>query len=183
MSNVFANQFRDIAATFRIREDLRSSALGLIDSQPILGKAIDGSGRDVIFKAILKQLVLGDLTLEQAYKHTEVSLPRRDSIHSEDNRVFPSGWGERLVRVQYSRFYNQATIEHLIAQKYTHGFIPHSIDEDSDSKCSVAMAGRSHLLSTLHQRLISAYAKGLYSEDVKIPHHPHCTHVVTLIGS
>lgn len=183
MSNVFANQFRDIPSTLQIREDLRSSALALIGTQPILGKALDGPGRVDTFRAVLKQLVLGAITPEQAYESTETLLPRNDSPYSHDNRVFASGWGERLVRSQYSRFYNQAAIEHLIAQKHTHGFVPHSVDEDRTSQCSVGMAGRMHLLTTLRQRLLDAYEKGNHSEDLKIPHHPHCTHVVILIES
>lgn len=179
MSNLYANEFSDISATLAERKDLRQAVLQLIDNQPVWAKALEGGDRLTRFRTILKKLVTGEMDLIEAYQGTTVELPRDGSIHVHNNRVFPKDWAERLVRTEYSRFYNQAVMEKLLAEGNTQCFVPHSSQEKPDSKCSIYLAGRVHDLKVLYDRLIEAHSKGNYSSDLKIPDHPHCTHVVT----
>jgi hypothetical protein len=77
------------------------------------------------------------------------------------------------------RYYNQAVLEALSKAGDTRCFVPHSRDEKGDSLCSQDLAGAEHDVKPLLDRLIDQYERGNWSKDVvKIPGHPHCTHVV-----
>ena len=109
----------------------------------------------------------------------ETQLPPTGSSYGTDRRVFPNGWAERLIRTQYSRFYNQAVLGHLEDAGQKRCFVPRSKSQDDGSKCSIDFAGRAHDVSELRQNMASAYAEGKFVEGMKkIPEHPHCTHVV-----
>jgi len=146
--------------------------------QDMPGKATEGGDRLDQFRAILVELIQGRVSLVQAVMLVQQRLPREQSTHSANNRVFPFGWEERLVRTQFSRLYNQAVLEHLIAIGETHCFVAHSSDEAPESACSVALAGQTHEVAVLHTRLVESYVRGVFTKTVKIPDHPHCTHVV-----
>ena len=92
--------------------------------------------------------------------------------------MFASGWAERLVRTQFSRFYNQAVLQQLTAHGDTECFVPHSASEQASSQCSQLLAGRTHNVQGLLTLLADSYALGQFSKTPKIPDHPHCTHVV-----
>jgi hypothetical protein len=179
MLKAWANEFADIPAVLAGRPDLQDAVLVLINEQPMPGKVTEGGNRLSRFRAILKSLADGTTGLQEACHRTELELPRLESIHGGNNRVFASGWAERLVRTQYSRFYNQAVMEQLLAEGAVSCFIPHSSSEDSGSKCSRLLAGGSHDLRLLYDRLLNSYARGNWTSDLKVPEHPHCTHVVT----
>lgn len=183
MSSVLANDFNKILSVLSQNDKLRISTLDLINNQPIPGKATEGGDRLEKFKAILIDLINNQIDLTEAYKRTNVELPRQTSCHSSNNKVFPAHWEERLVRTQLSRFYNQAVMEKLLEEGETHCFVPHSSAEAHDSSCSLLLAGSSHDLKMLYNRLVDSYAKGNWTKEVKIPNHPHCTHVVTKISS
>jgi len=178
---LYAKQFSEISNILEQRADLRDYIINLIDQQPIPGKVTEGNDRLLSFREILKSLVKGQISLVDACVRTEKDLPRELSIHAANNKVFASGWAERLIRTQYSRFYNQAVMEILLAAGQTKCFVPHSTDEDQSTNCSMLLAGRIHDLKTLYDRLIDTYANGNWSKDPKIPDHPHCTHVITPI--
>lgn len=178
MARVYANEFRDIASTLSQNTELRDAILRLIDEQPVPGKVTEGGDRLLRFKEILKRVVRDEIRLAEAFYQTETELPRESSFHGANNRVFPSGWAERLVRTQFSRFYNQAVLEQLMSEGQTQCFVPHSSEEDRGSKCSMFLAGSAQDIRTLYNRLIESYARGNWSGDLKIPEHPHCTHVI-----
>jgi len=178
MSKVYAKEFRNISATLSENTELRDAVLRLIDEQPVPGKVTEGGDRLLRFKEILKQLVRGEIGLSEAYYRAEAEIPRESSFYAANNRVFPSGWAERLVRTQFSRFYNQAVMEQLISEGQTQCFVPHSSEEDGGSKCSMFLAGSAHDIKVLYNRLVESYAQGNWSKDLKIPEHPHCTHVI-----
>ena len=100
------------------------------------------------------------------------------SKYATDSRVFPSGWAERLVRIQLSRFYNQAVLEMLIEKGKTQCYVPHSKHEELNTNCSKMLAGNTHEIKELYDKLIRTYENGVYDKEVKIPDHPHCTHVI-----
>jgi hypothetical protein len=179
MSIIWANEFGEISTVLAERTDLRFAVLALISEQPIPGKVTEGGDRLSRFREIMKALVAGTIGLSEAHRGTEIQLPRLGSIYGSNNRVFASGWAERLVRTQYSRFYNQAVMEQLLGEGAVSCFIPHSSAEDSGSRCSRLLAGGSHDLRVLYDRLINSYANGNWTGDLKVPEHPHCTHVVT----
>ena len=179
MSKVWANEFGEIPGVIAERTDLRNAVIALITEQPMPGKVTEGGDRLIRFREIMKALTAGTISLSGACRMTEIQLPRLESIYGGNNRVFASGWAERLVRTQFSRFYNQAVMEELLREGAVSCFIPHSSDEDSGSKCSRLLAGGSHDLRILYDRLMNSYAKGNWTSDLKVPEHPHCTHVVT----
>jgi len=179
MYSRYAHQFSEIPATLAEVPELREEILRLIDAEPMAGKVTEGGDRLDNFRLILRQLVTGEIDLSAAYYLTERELPRSQSIHAADNRVFPSGWAERLVRTQFSRFYNQAIMEDSMNDGETECYVPHSSEEDGNSECSLTLAGRTHDLKLLHDRLIASYRNGNWSREPKIPGHPHCTHVIT----
>lgn len=178
MAEVYAQDFHGIAAVLAQNSELRVRVLLLIEVQPMPGKVTEGGDRMARFRAILVDLVNGQIDLQRAIHRTQAELPRQMSLHSSNNRVFCQDWDERLVRTQLSRFYNQAVMEKLLEDGETMCHVPHSAAEQSDSKCSMVLAGRNHDLRSLYNLLISSYAQGNWSQVVKIPDHPHCTHVI-----
>ena len=179
MSEVLANDFNEILSVLSQNDELRSAVLRLAETEPVAGKVTEGGNRLAHFRQILQDLVNNEIDLQEAFLRVHDELPRNTSLHGNNNRVFPDGWEERLMRTQLSRFYNQAVMEKLLAEGETECFVPHSSSEDSASPCSSQLAGRNQNLNTLHSRLVESYGQGNFSRDVKIPNHPHCTHVVT----
>lgn len=178
MNRSYANDYKEIPAALAHNDPLRRRTVALVESDPILGKAFQGPGRTEAFRDILRELALGRLIEGQAIRRTNRELPRHQSPHAASNRVFPSSWEERLIRMQFSRFYNQAVLEELIERGEEHCFVEHSSAEDSDTPCSTVLAGRTHRVEHLHRLLVEAYAQEQYSREPRIPNHPHCTHVV-----
>ena len=182
MSEELANEFSQILPTLSQNDELRAAILSLIDAEPIPGKATEGGNRLEQFRQILRDLANNQIGLQEAFLRVSRDLPRNTSPHSSSNRVFADGWEERLVRIQLSRFYNQAVMEKLIAEGETECFVPHSSSEDATSPCSSQLAGSNQNLNTLHSLLTQAYGQGDFAtKGVKIPNHPHCTHVVTRV--
>lgn len=179
MSTIYAADFSGIPGALVQNDALRSIILKLIAAQPMAGKVTEGGSRLQTFRGILGDLAEGKIDLQTAFRRTETELPRSQSIHAASNRVFAANWAERLVRTQYSRFYNQAVMETLLAEGQTHCFVPHSAQEDSSSNCSRQLAGTNHSVRTLYDLLRRSYEDGVFGREIKIPDHPHCTHVIT----
>ena len=179
MADRYANEFSEIATTLAADGDLRAAVDALAATEAMPGKVTEGDGRLDRFRAILRDLIAGRISLDQAYQRTGQELPRSQSPYAGDNRVFATGWEERLVRTQLSRCYNQAVLEALSAQGYTRCYVPHSSAEKPDSRCSRELAGANQDLAMLRERLIQSYRDGNWTKEPKIPEHPHCTHTVT----
>jgi hypothetical protein len=124
MSDILASDFTEVLTVFSQNDELRNAALALIANQPMPGKVTEGEERLEEFRVILTDLVNGQIDLTEAYERTSVDLPRQASPHSGNNRVFPDGWEERLVRTQLSRFYNQAVMEKLLSEGENECFVP-----------------------------------------------------------
>lgn len=179
MTEEYANDFTEIPQTLEANSALRVAVVAVVEREAMPGKATEGSDRLERFRRILIDLVNGRLSLEGAYERTEQELSRDTSPHRDDNRVFAAGWAERLVRTQLSRCYNQAVMEKLLSEGATMCFVPHSSAEDPGTACSLELAGGHHELQPLYERLTRAYRDGVWSREVKIPNHPHCTHTIT----
>ena len=182
-ARVFAREFSEIPAVLSQNTDLRDGIYALVASEPIEGKMTEGGTRLVRFREIMERLVSGEIDLAEAVHRTGVHLASDDSPHRWSRRVFPKGWAERLVRTQYSRFYNQGVLGTLLAQGAAHCFVPHSSAEDPGSPCSVHMAGREHDVRSLYDGLVAAYGQGLWDQQHKIPDHHYCTHVVVPLSN
>lgn len=180
MSNQYAEDFFDIPTALVMNGDLLQLVVSLIESDSIPGKVLedDSGNRLEVFRHILTELANGEIGLETAYQQTQTRLPIHTSPHSSNSRVFSDRWAERLVRTQLSRFYNQAVLKQLLEIGAENCFVPHSEAEKLSSSCTQELAGRQHLVSMLYDRLIDNYSNGNFSREVKIPNHPHCTHVV-----
>lgn len=179
MSDVYANEFGEIPVALAQNDALRQGVLRVVADEPMPGKVTESGDRLSHFRNILKDLVENDISLLEACNRVEMEIPRESSPYSASNRVFAAGWAERLVRTQLSRCYNQAVMEKLLAEGETECFVPHSAAEAADSPCSLRLAGAKHRLEILYARLVESYGRGNWtSSDVKIPNHPHCTHVV-----
>lgn len=178
MPGPYAEDFGQILTTLATNTDLRQSAAKLAATEPMPGKVTEGGDRLAAFRGVLDDLIAGRIDLQEAYGRTEEALPRAESTYADSNRVFPHDWGERLVRIQLSRCYNQAVMEELLAAGESTCHVPHAQTESPSSKCSQQLAGRNHDLRTFYDRLIASYREGNWTKEVKIPNHPHCTHVV-----
>lgn len=187
MPRLYANEFGQILESLRANAELRERVLRLVAERPIVAKSLEGGDRAARFRAIVAEIVSGRLDLFEAYQRVETELPRENSVHANDRKVFPervnvSDWSERLVMVQLSRFYNQAVLEHLMSEGQTLCFVPHSAGEDTKSSCSVHLAGKEHETAALHVRLVEAYEQDIWGKDPLVPNHPHCTHVIAPVS-
>lgn len=176
----FASEFSEITEVMAKSDELRKAMIALVNTAPHHGKALEGGTRQRVFKSMLTDLILGKLPLSDSYTTVEALIPAAESIHADDRRTFSKGWGKRLVRIQLSRFYNRAIMEELLSQNETQCFVPHSKEESSDT-CIKGLAGKDHDLKVLHERLVDAHDNGnhkKYENLIKVPNHPHCSHVV-----
>lgn len=176
MTIIYARDFSEIPEAIRNNDVLLARVLELIESEKIAGKVTEGRERLISFKEILVEYFSEHLELQKAVRYTEDKLDRSSSRHCDNNKVFAQGWAERLVRTQVSRFYNQAVLEIITENGEEECFIEHSIQEKSDSKCSLHLANTTQNASIMLDRLKSAYGEGNWSSDPKLPEHPHCSH-------
>jgi len=176
MQGIWAENFHEIIEALRNNADLLQSVKNLIETREITGKSLEGGNRLCVFKDILTNLVDGNIGLEESYMMVETKISRYSSIHGSNNRVFPESWGERLIRTNLSKFYNQAVLLYILESGKDNCYIPHSKYEQG-SQCSY-MAGKTHNAKEMLQKIEQAYEKGIFSKEFKIPDHPHCTHVV-----
>ncbi len=176
MTASYANDFYQIQESLTNNSSLRRKTLDLVQSEPIAGKVTTGGSRLEDFREILIDFFDLKIDLNAAISCTERRIPRQQSMFSGDNRVFASGWSERLVRTQISRFYNQAVLEIIIESGSDDCFVNHSESEQTSSKCSQQLAGSTHSARVMLERLKSSYGDGQWNKDLKLPDHPHCTH-------
>jgi hypothetical protein len=108
MSGTYAEDFGEIPQALAANEELRKATLQLVTTASIHAKVVEGQGRLDALREIMRQLVNGAIDVQGAIRETEAKLPRRSSTYAGDNRVFPNGWAERLVRTQLSRYYVSA---------------------------------------------------------------------------
>ncbi|MGF9659606.1 hypothetical protein FJP64_12345 [Kosakonia cowanii] len=179
---VYASEFSEIPQALRSNPAIKERMLALISGNKVSGKVTEGGDRLMKLRLTLSRLTNDQLSLDEAIREVEHQLPRHTSIHSDSNQVFSSNWAERLIRTQYSRFYNQAVLEDQIAKGKSECYVPPSSQEDAVSQCSQTLAGRSHDISYLLKLLVTSYEEGKWDKTPKIPDHPHCTHVVKPIS-
>ena len=183
-SPAFARDFFSIPDALVNNPELAEAMCTLIAHQPIAGKATEGGNRLTTFRLILTELTQGQGGFFDAMSRVDLELAPRSSIYGGSRIVFANGWAERLVRTQFSRFYNQAVLDHILATGQRECFVPHSGSELPGSDCSLHLAGRNHDATAMRDRLITSYALGQWEKSSwMIPHHPHCTHVVTPVGT
>jgi hypothetical protein len=175
---MYANDFFEISQALSSDDNLKNRVVKLIQERPIPGKVLEGNGRDLIFRGILMKIVNGEVELSNAIQDVELLLSEQTSPHSGNKRVFPANWGERLIRIQLSRFYNQGVLTELKEKGIQVCLVPHSRNEDPSSACSSQLAGRQHSVDSLLKSLLLSYEDGVWDKTPKIPDHPHCTHVV-----
>ncbi len=174
----YANEFNEILNTLNDNLELKERVIELIQNKPILGKVIEEEERVNEFRKILIELVKGAFdTLESSYIEVESRLLRNKSKYASDNRVFASGWSERLVRTHLSRFYNQAILEELDEKGEDECFVPASSSSNLSSRCAI-IQNQNYKVKELLQNLINNYDLGRYDDSIKVPEHPHCSHVV-----
>lgn len=178
-STQYAQNFFEISKAVDENGDLQELILDLVSDEPIPGKVTEGGNRTEHLRDILRSYFEGIISLDQTIQRISEELPRYDSPHAHNNRVFPDGWDKRLARTQISRFYNQAVLQVLKVQGEEKCFIPHSKHEDRDSPCTTQLAGGLAEIDILLDRLLRAYRNGEWHNEVMIPEHPHCTHTVT----
>ncbi|MGE8644745.1 hypothetical protein [Acinetobacter vivianii] len=176
MTITYAKDFYEIPESLNGNFLLKSKVLDLVQREPIAGKVTIGGSRLTDFREILLDFFSLKIDLNTAIVEIEKRLNRNQSMYSNDNRVFANGWAERLVRTQVSRFYNQAVLEIIIESGNDDCFVEHSVYEEVSSKCSQQLVGRTQSAKIMLERLKSSYGDGNWSNDLKIPEHPHCTH-------
>jgi hypothetical protein len=175
----FAADFYEILSCLEINRYLKSRIKNLIKEKSIHGKALEGDNRLNDFKSIILTLVDQKLSLNEAYILTEQLLSEHNSPYAGNKRVFCQHWGERLIRIQLSKFYNEAVLLTILEDGGTTCFISHSTTENNSSPCSIHLAGSVQNAEEMLARIINCYEYGVYDKELKIPNHPHCTHVVS----
>lgn len=174
----YANEFDEILPTLVENNEIKQRVLSLIKTKPILGKVIEEDSRVNEFREILVELVEEKIiNLKVSFTEVESRLPREKSKYSSNNMVFASGWAERLVRTHLSRFYNQAVLEELDEKGEEECFVPASSSQNLSSRCAI-IQNKNYKVKGLLQNLINNYDLGKYDKSIKIPEHPHCSHVV-----
>lgn len=174
---MWATHFDEIIPTITVRPDLRGAMALLLEAHEIPVKVTEGGDRRARRRKILGALFEGALTLDAAVAEVEQQLARDDSPHRDSNLVFARGWAKRLVHTHTSVFYSWAVFEALLASGATRCFVPHSAAEANTSACSRLLAGQSHDIAVLRDRLIQCYVAKLPARAPLVPNHPHCTHV------
>jgi hypothetical protein len=178
LSEKYAREFSEILPVLQENISLRQEVAELIENEPMPGKATEGGACIECLKIVLQDLVAGKISLREAYERTEMELPRHSSVHGANNRVFASGWAERLVRTQVSCLYNQAVLKRIVERGEVRCYVEHSGEEEAMNPCS-QIAGEHHDARELYERLLNRYRRGDWSQkEVLIPNHPHCTHAV-----
>lgn len=175
----YASNFYEIPNALLNNSKLREHVVALMKKNNIIAKSLEGGKRLEKFRNILVSLAEGELTIEEAIKNVTSQLPAQNSDFSGNNRVFPNRWEERLIRVQFSRFYNQAVLESEKEKGKNECYIPISDVEDPNSLCSQQLANTQQNINLLLDRLKASYEEGDFkNKNPKIPDHPNCTHVV-----
>lgn len=180
---MYATQFSEIPDAIAARPDLRATMKALLVQYEIPVKVTEGGERRDARRAILGAVFDGALTLDAAIAETERQLARDGSPHRDNNLVFARGWAKRLIHTHTSVLYSWAVLETLIAAGAPRCFVPHSSAESSTSACSRLLAGRTHEVAVLRDRLVSSYVAKQQSRAPLVPNHPHCTHVVAPVPS
>lgn len=175
----FAREFKEIAAALAQEDALRIRVINLVRSRPILGRAVEGPGRADELRSILELLAAGRITVGEAGAQTQQRLPRASSPYASDNRVFASDWADRLIRVQFSRFYNQAVLEQLSEAAVVDCVVAHATEEQPGGTCAQNVAGRRLPVAELLSNLVAAYEQDAWDERIRVPRGPHCHHVVS----
>ncbi len=174
----YANEFNEILSALNENSEIKQKVLALIQIKPLLGKSIEEDSRVNEFREILTKLVEGDISsLEASFSEVESKLPENKSKYAFNKSVFPSNWAERLVRTQLSRFYNQAVLQDLDEKGEEECFVPASSSSNLSPSCAI-IQNQNYKVKELLQNLINNYDLGQYDKSIKIPEHPHCTHVV-----
>ena len=94
----YAGQFSEITTVLAANPHLRATVDNLAATEPMPGKATEGGNRLNQFRVILRDLIAGRIGLDEAISRTGQQLPRSESPHASSNKVFATGWEERLVR-------------------------------------------------------------------------------------
>ena len=175
----YASEFNEIPNALSNNSKLREHVVALMKQNNIIAKSLEGRKRLEKFRNILVSLAEGELTIEGAIKNVTTQLPAQNSAFFGNNKVFPNRWEERLIRIQFSRFYNQAVLESEKEKGKNECYIPRSDAEDPNSTCSRQLANTQQNIGILLDRLKASYEKGDFKDkSPKIPDHPYCSHVV-----
>ncbi|MGE3376477.1 MAG: hypothetical protein AB7O37_23340 [Vicinamibacteria bacterium] len=181
MNGPYASHFFEIPSVLAQNEPLRREVVRRVAGQPMPAKVLEGPGRPAALRRVLTDLLAPlqpPYTLDEAYLAAEAALPRAGCLHAQSNQVFAAGWAERLVRTELSVSYNQTVLELVLAAGESQVHVPPSPREDASSPCTLHLAGSTQDAETLLRLLLQSYRQGRWQTALKVPNHPHCTHVV-----
>lgn len=173
MFEPWASEFADIPRVLAARPELRDAMLKLIKERPIAAKTAQGGVPTL--RGLLASVVEGSLGIEAAGQAAQQRIPRQGP-HAADNKLFHKSWGKSLVKTEFSRFYNQAALEAMLAAGSATCTIAHSRSEERGGACA-SLVGRSFGTRALLDNLVAVYEQGREVEGPKVPNHPNCSHV------
>ncbi|MHA1492042.1 MAG: hypothetical protein ACTSRI_20620 [Promethearchaeota archaeon] len=79
--DIFANDFYEIISALSKNSELNSKVLSLIESRPIMGKALEEETRKNEFRDILKKLVKGEIIdLSSAIYQVQIKIAKTTSM-------------------------------------------------------------------------------------------------------
>ena len=178
--NTYASNFSEISKTYSWNEPLREMACMLVKTEPIHSKALGENERVNIFREILIKFIEGKISFHEAIRSVKNSLP----AHFINSNIFSRKWAERLVRTEFSRFYNQALLKILVSKGEQYCSVPHSANESDSSECTLSIAGHQWKTSEMLSSLTRAFSEGDWSRTKRlIPNHPNCNHVIKPVNN
>lgn len=176
MKNNWAENFYEIIKALRINKYLLENVKRLITTREIIGMSLADSSRKKLFKNILSDLSDGNIGLEESYNLLEYNNNQKLSVFCRPSTICANDWRERLIRINLSKFYNQAVLLYILNRGEKICFIPHSKYERCN-QCS-SMAGKVYDALDMLIKIENVYEKKIFHKEFKIPAHPYCTHVI-----
>ena len=178
---VYANEYAEIPGALSRNRPLLNRMLKLVECETIRHVAVADAGRLSAFRAILRRLANGGIDESGATSAVTAAFSAPGLRAEDRGQGFGAGWERRLVRFQFSRFYNQAVLEHLLDQRSAICLVPRSSEERPAEPCTALLAGRRQHVSVLHEGLVEAFRHGRLSREPTVPNHPECTHVARAV--
>ncbi len=177
MSDIYSSDFTEIPAVLSRNAELRAAVEKLIRSEPIPGKALEGGSRLDALRGVLLDLTNGRALASKT--HTR-KLSERCHGPARPMRTatgFSLKTGESVLCVHTLTSSTPVPSWKNCAQRATTGSSCHTPRLRSQT-LHVRRGWPVPIKICRHCTIAPSPTTGTASDELKIPHHPHCTHTV-----
>lgn len=89
MNEKYANNFFEILTALSENTELKKKVIDLIETRPIMGKALEEQLRKDNFRKIMLNLINGEISnLESSYQRVLTNIPENSSKYAGNRQVF-----------------------------------------------------------------------------------------------